>query len=133
MGSKSLYHIQFALHNKYPRIYGTMKTAFGAEDQWVAFNSSTYLVLTDKPFDDLRILIGINMANEIDDFMLMKLDYATAMSTFTDRHDILELLKTAKPELRAAHEKPSQDDIDILLDKWSDGLSADELDLLGRF
>ena len=75
-----------------------MHFALGPDDQWVVFDSHTYLVHTDKPYNDLRLLIGVRMANDIDDFMLLKLDYDTAMSTFTDRHDIIKLLRSISKE-----------------------------------
>lgn len=114
-----------------------MKKAFGPDDQWVAFNSYTYLVHTDKPFDDLKVLIGLNMKDDIDDFMLIQLDYESAMSTFTDRHDIIDLLRSIKPELRTANRKPTQEEVNALLDKLGavgkEGMDPRELELLSRF
>jgi len=132
---KNLYYIQFASHNKYPRVYKTMNIALCSDDQWVTFDSYTYLVHTDKPYDDMRVLIGIHMEKEIDDFMVMQLDRATAMSTFTDRHDIIKFLKSIDIERNEV--KVDQVAIDGVLDKLSrfgrSSLSDDELLMLSRF
>jgi hypothetical protein len=112
-----------------------MNIALCSDDQWVTFDSYTYLVHTDKPYDDMRVLIGIHMEKEIDDFMVMQLDRATAMSTFTDRHDIIKFLKSIDIERNEV--KVDQVAIDGVLDKLSrfgrSSLSDDELLMLSRF
>lgn len=134
--SKSLYYIQFAHHNAYPMVLNAMKQAFG-NDQWAVFNNFTYLVHSRRQFEDIRLAIGVHMADDIDDFMIMKLDLGTAMSTFTDRHDIIDFLKFVKLNASQPEKGPSQAQIDALLDKVSvagaKALNEAELRLLSGF
>ena len=134
---KTLFHIQFGEHNTFASVYKAMTRAFDCQDQWVAFNKYTYLVYTDKVAKDVQVMIGVNMVDDIDDFMIMELNYGAAMSTFNDRNDVIGFLLSIKDDNDTPDGKPSQEVVDALLDKvrdsGRDGLSEQELTLLRRF
>ena len=130
-----LYYIHFGLSNPHSAIHGAMVDAFDSDDRWIAFDHFTYLVYTPKEFEVVQRSIGIHMIGKIDDFMVMNVGYVTAMTTFTDRNDIIAFLRSIKRNtVRPMLEYPSQERIDELLDKVSksgvESLSPRELEIL---
>lgn len=134
---KTLFHIQFGDHNSLASVYKAMTRAFDVQDQWVSFNKYTYLVYTDKTAKDVQVMVGVNMIDDIDDFIIMELNYEAAMSTFTDRNDVIAFLLSIKGDSDLPDGKPTQEVVDALLDKVMDcgpeGLSERELTMLRRF
>lgn len=133
-----LYYIHFGPSNPHSAIRNAMADAFGLDDRWIAFDHFTYLVYTPKEFDVVQRSIGIHTIGKIDDFMVMNVGYVTAMTTFTDRNDIIAFLRSIKRStVRPMLEYPSQERIDELLDKVSEGgmesLSPREIEMLRLF
>lgn len=65
-------------------------------------------------------MIGMNFADELDDFFIMLLDFDVTMSTFTDRQDVITFLKFIKQDCQKDEGGiPSEEDINVILDKIS--------------
>ena len=117
-----LYYIHFGPSNLHAAIHDTMIDTFDSDDRWMTFDHFTYLVYTSKEFEAVQQSIGIHMVGKIDDFMVMNVGYVTAMTTFTDRHDVIAFLRSIKRNtVRPILEYPSQERIDEILDKVSNG------------
>lgn len=132
-----LYYMRFGSNNLYASIHAAMSRAFDSTDEWIAFDPFTFLVHTSKEFADIQHVIGVEMVGVIDDFMVMQVAYDSAMSTFTDRHDILSFLISIKRNAVRLAQQPTQAMVDRVLDKLSsagrDGLTPEEVKLLDSF
>lgn len=78
------------------------------------------MVYSEQDHKTVCSMIGMSFADELDDFSIICLDFDAAMSTFTDRQDIIDFLKMVKQDCLQTNERaPSEDDINAILDKVS--------------
>lgn len=103
----------------------------------VKLDDHAYMVYSSRNQKDINLIIGVNMAEDIDDFTVINLGYESAMSTFTDRLDIIEFLKAIKNDRFEATLPTTQSDVDAILEKLSrsgiGSLTKEEMGKLKRF
>lgn len=106
-------------------------------DSYVRLDEFTYMVYSSQDSGGINLMIGVNLANDIDDFTVMQLNFESAMSIFTDRLDVIEFLKAVKRDSTTNEADPTQEDIDRILDKLSrlgeNALTSEDKRKLGRF
>jgi len=137
---KNLYQIRFARHNALSKIKKAIGLAFpnkDGKDTVLAIDKYTYLVYSEQDAKSVNVMIGINFEDDLDDFMVLRLDYESSMSTFTDRQDIINFIKMVKDDSFLSPDDVTQEEIDQILDKisrfGSDSLTNHERTVLKLF
>lgn len=137
---KNLYQVRFSHRNSISLVLKTLSLAFpdiNGDGLMVKLDDYTYMVYSSQDQKSVNLSIGIDMANDIDDFIVVSLNYEAAMSIFTDRLDIIEFIKKIKNDIYNEGVPTTQKDVDDILEKVSkngiESLTREERGKLSRF
>ena len=134
---KNLYYVQLSANNSIYAIARVKEMVLSPEDQCVEFDPCSFLLYTQRSYNDLRTMIGLDLIDEVDDFMVMRLDYDMAMSIFTDSYDIIDFLRMVRDDTEPKEGGVSESEVNALLDKvlahGKGSLSKEEIGKLKKF